>query len=559
MTARTLFRSLLVAVATLLALAPAALAAPGDLDTSFGSGKGYTTVSSGTELNGVAVQPDGQVVAVGDSGLTTVPQPGIPTPNAHLLVQRFSPSGSPEGAFSTGSGVGNAVVIQPDGKIVVAGYDSSGWLIERFNSDGSPDGSFGSGGFVHAFPGARSEANAIALGPGATIVVAGQVPGADSFLRGAVLRLSSGGSTVGSFTVNLGEDTVVSGVAAQADGKIVVAGSQGPGAYQIVNAFVARLTSSGSKDSGFSVSGSLWHATGPGYEVFPQGGGGAIYFNAVTLDPAGAIVIGGASPQNNADKAIFARLGCSGAPDGSFGGSGLVAVASSSGFTAESPGPGLSAVAAAAGGHVIGAGEFTANLDSAALYGQNSNGTEAFRSVVPASGGQPTMASSLAVDGTGRFVTAGEITMLGSLPNGFVARFQGYGSPASGSNTCGGAVVPPPSKGRATLVHKTLPVHNRKATITLQCSSSSTCSGRLTITRREHVIVGGHHKLVTLRCVARKFSISAGKTVGITARVRAGCMALLRTASNHRITATLRVTMASGQAGLLKRVTLALA
>ena len=159
------------------------MAAAGDFDSSFGMG-GVTSLAAGTELDAVAVQADREVVAVGSSG-------------SSLLVQRFSATGASEGAFAAGSGVGRAVVVQPDGKVVVAGNDGSGMVVERFNAGGSLDPGFGSGGVVHAVPGGR--AYAVALGPGGTIVAAGQVPGADAFQRIAVLRLSSSGSPVASF------------------------------------------------------------------------------------------------------------------------------------------------------------------------------------------------------------------------------------------------------------------------------------------------------------------------------------------------------------------------
>src|ERR1035437_6096754 len=123
---------LVTVVFGLLGVPAVAAAAPGDLDASFGSG-GVRSLASGTQLFGVAVQSDREVVAVGSSG-------------SSLLVERFSAVGAPEGAFAAGGGVGRAVVVQPDGKIVVAGNDGAGMLVERFNANGSRDGGFGSGG-----------------------------------------------------------------------------------------------------------------------------------------------------------------------------------------------------------------------------------------------------------------------------------------------------------------------------------------------------------------------------------------------------------------------------
>ena len=45
--------------------------------------------------------------------------------------------------------VANALVVQPDGKLVAAGYAStSGLALVRYNADGTLDGTFGTGGTV---------------------------------------------------------------------------------------------------------------------------------------------------------------------------------------------------------------------------------------------------------------------------------------------------------------------------------------------------------------------------------------------------------------------------
>src|SRR5918999_5846052 len=60
-----------------------ALAAPGDLDTSFGGGTGKSLVNlGGTELgNGVALAPDGGIVVVGEQA--------APPGDRHILVVRL--------------------------------------------------------------------------------------------------------------------------------------------------------------------------------------------------------------------------------------------------------------------------------------------------------------------------------------------------------------------------------------------------------------------------------------------------------------------------------------
>ncbi len=419
--------AVLCAIASLVMVpAGAGAATAGSLDASFGTGgSGFTSLATGTALNGVAVGPDGAVTGLGVAGPS-------------LLVARFSPAGSLQSTFAAGSGVGRAVAVSPDGKIVVAGYDSAGMLVERFNADGSRDTGFGFGGVVRTVSGGR--ANALALGPGGTIVAAGQVPGADSFQRIAVVRLHADGSPDSSFgangvdVVDLGQDSVAKGVAVQGDGKIVLAGSAGPGAHQIVNAFVARLTPSGPLDKSFGTG-----LTGVFFQ-YPVGGGGAVTLNAVTLDPAGAIVAAGGGSGQTGPQALFERLTCAGTPDPSFGGSGLVLTPASRTFIGDPLG--ANGVAVGPGREVVGAGEYQdSGLRSASLWGFASTGTPSFTTIAPSNGAQ---ASALTLDSAGNFVVAGSFSPPGFSSSGFVARYVGSGPPGSGGSPCGGLAPPPP-------------------------------------------------------------------------------------------------------------------
>jgi uncharacterized delta-60 repeat protein len=106
---------------------------PGDLDVTFGqSGRVTTDFDSAlascqaalmpcAAAHGIARQADGKLVAVG-----TVREGG-----SSIAVARYNPDGSPDTTFGSGGLVGvggldetdvaNAVAIQPDGKILVAG------------------------------------------------------------------------------------------------------------------------------------------------------------------------------------------------------------------------------------------------------------------------------------------------------------------------------------------------------------------------------------------------------------------------------------------------------
>src|SRR5215212_5837442 len=72
-----------------------------------------------------------------------------------------------------------ATAIQPDGKIVVAGYTSasfsSDFLVARLNQDGTPDNTFGTNGIrTIDFGGHNDVAYAVAIQADGRIVVAGE-------------------------------------------------------------------------------------------------------------------------------------------------------------------------------------------------------------------------------------------------------------------------------------------------------------------------------------------------------------------------------------------------
>ena len=411
---------LAVLLGGLLAVPASAVAASGALDSTFGKG-GVSSLASGTELRAVAIQSDGQIVATGDAG-------------SSLLVERFSANGSREAAFAAGSGVGRGIAVQSDGKIVVAGNDAAGMLVERFNSGGTLDAGFGSGGKVHAFPGGR--ANAVALGPSGTIIAVGQVTAGDGFQRVAVLRLNSNGTgdasigSGGQHLVDLGQDSIANSVAVQGDGKIVIAGSIGPGTHQVRAGFATRLASDGTIDPGF-LSGGLFISGA-------QRGGADAVLNAVALDPAGGIVVAGGSTSANQSEAVLARLTCSGNLDPSFGG-GIKLAASSSAFVTDPLG--ANAVVVAAGSRVVGAGEFReSGLTSASLWGFEAGGAPDFATIAPSAA----QSTAIALDAAGNLVVAGSNLPTGFAPSGFVARYIGFGGPATGTTPCGGSPPPPP-------------------------------------------------------------------------------------------------------------------
>ncbi len=182
--------------------------------------------AAGTSVLGIAAEPGGSVLAVGSAG-------------QQMLAQRIAPSGQAGAAFAVGSGVARAAAAQPDGKVVVVGSDGAGIVVRRLNPDGSLDAAFGT---VRPVSGQTSSvANAVAIAPNGTIVVAGGTPAADGFPRVLLARLLPSGALDGSFgaggvsVLDLGRNSQANGVAVKADGTIVLAGRQVPD-LQAINA-----------------------------------------------------------------------------------------------------------------------------------------------------------------------------------------------------------------------------------------------------------------------------------------------------------------------------------
>ncbi|HEX7997047.1 MAG TPA: FG-GAP-like repeat-containing protein [Pyrinomonadaceae bacterium] len=245
-----------------------AQAAPGDIDPTFGVGGKVTTpiYSSFDYVRAIAVQPDGKIVVAGsahngsnyDFALARYTASG-------LLDTTFDGDGKVTTQFSGASQEAvEAVVIQSDGKIIVAGYMSNGadadFALVRYNSNGSRDTSFdGDGLLTTQFFGGDDQARAIALQPDGKIVVAGFVGSGFNFISGLV-RYNADGSldttfdTDGKVTTQFsGNSDLMRAIAIQPDGKIVVAGSTIIG-YNY-NFALARYNPDGSLDSSFDGDG----------------------------------------------------------------------------------------------------------------------------------------------------------------------------------------------------------------------------------------------------------------------------------------------------------------
>ena len=179
-------RIVVAGVSTAEGAVVARLRATGALDPDF-NGDGRVTLPGGGSANGVRVQPDRKIVVA-----------GTPAGSLTMTVTRLMPNGSLDTTFdgdgtatidfAIGSDFGHDVVLQPDGKIIVAGYtaEDGDFAVARLNTDGSLDTTFGTAGKATVDFGVAAFGNAVALQANGRIVVAGQRTGGDDF---AVARL----------------------------------------------------------------------------------------------------------------------------------------------------------------------------------------------------------------------------------------------------------------------------------------------------------------------------------------------------------------------------------
>lgn len=337
------FIMLLLAVA-MTGWPAAVFAAPADLDPSFGGdGKvatrfdlfdGGEPVGFGFgEVGGMAIQPDRKIVVVG-----TATPPDLSASYYTFTVARYNMDGSLDASFGAGGLVftdlgtlwqeANAVLIQPNGKIVVGGgrglrlqRPEVGLVLARFNTDGSLDTTFGTDGVLtrNAFPelcgGGTRTITALGLRPDDGKIVAAVECGFPG--RFVVARFNANGRSADGTGLDTsfgtgGVATPLDGgrslaLALQPDGKIVAAGPGFEFGFAVV-----RLNSDGSLDSSFS---------GDGRVAFE-----GMDARAVALQAGGKIVVaGGGFTERAGLEFALARLNPNGSLDTSFGGDGRVA------------------------------------------------------------------------------------------------------------------------------------------------------------------------------------------------------------------------------------------
>jgi len=303
---------------------------PGSLDNTFGTnGKVITPIGTSTDIaRAIAVQSDGKIIAAGQSQNGTNPGTfALARYNINgTLDNTFDGDGKVTTAIAS-NGIAFAVAIQSDGKIVVAGFASNGanndFALARYNTNGSLDNTFdGDGKLTTDFGSGNDQPNALAIQSDGKIVVAGLASNGtnDDF---ALARYNTNGTLDNTFDGDGKLTTDFSsgidrgfGVTIQSDGKIVVAGFVRIGTNNDDFA-LARYNTDGTLDNTFDGDGKLTTAIGSTNDQA----------YAIALQSDGKIVAAGAAQLGSSfDERNFAlaRYNVDGTLDNTFDGDGKV-------------------------------------------------------------------------------------------------------------------------------------------------------------------------------------------------------------------------------------------
>lgn len=303
---------------------PRLLFAQATLDPSF-SQDGWTATKIDNSRDdigqSVAIQPDKKIVVAGNSfdwlGYS------------NIGVVRYKPNGKPDPTFNQAGikiindGFCNVVAIQNDGKIVVGGSVAQGsstlFGVWRLNADGSTDNTFGTNGFKSIAFSGYVICFTMLIQPDGKILIAGND---GNFYAGhasmAIARLTTDGSLDntfsgdGKFTLNLTNKSLqCQKLLLQPDGKIIAAGTLDTiilTAFFQNEFFCTRLNSDGTMDNTFGVNG-----------IQRQRNSNSDNCYAAGLMPDGKIILGGFSEFTGYNSSSVLCLNQNGTVNASYG------------------------------------------------------------------------------------------------------------------------------------------------------------------------------------------------------------------------------------------------
>jgi uncharacterized delta-60 repeat protein len=280
----------------------------GRLDTRFGK-KGLVITDFGITdvVAAIAIQPDGKIVAAGSASSNS---------NDDFAVARYRPNGSLDKTFGRKGkvrtdflgGFDNAasIALQPDGRIVVAGWADGpaeshpAFAAARYRSNGVLDTSFGGDGKITTNIGEDARATSVVfVNSIGKLVLAGWAIAGQTFSSMALARYHLDGTLDESFgdsgtvLTSTSEDVVINDLAVQPDGKLLAGG------FSTFGLIIARYLGNGLLDNSFSDDGRAEFRFNDSSPVI----------NAIALQPTtGRFVVAGYSFASFDEDFVLARF-----------------------------------------------------------------------------------------------------------------------------------------------------------------------------------------------------------------------------------------------------------
>ena len=395
----------------------------GSLDTTF-DGDGKLTTTQFGAANAVLVQPDGKIIVAGVRSAGGSPDYATLRLNVDgALDTSFNGTGVAPTPAVNGSHMAHSLALQPDGKVIVSGEWDRGMIaLIRYNPDGTYDNAFGNAGFMYFTYYTNSfSSNEVLLQPDGKVVVAANVNPAtsgDENFDLILFRFNSNGSVdntfngTGSLRTSIGKgNDFVTAAMLQPDGKIVLTGY----VEQPVlgrDFTLVRYEPNGAIDQSF----------GNGGKVISDVGFGAGYANDMVIQSDDKIVAVGGN-----GRFAIARYKTDGTPDPAFNGTGTTQA-----FTSASE---AKAVAVQADGKILVAGRTrNGETDDAAVTRLYADGSvdrtfgDQGRIVTPIGVSYDSL-EAIAVQPDGRIVTAGYARSVAGLTDLALLRYTADGVP----------------------------------------------------------------------------------------------------------------------------------
>jgi uncharacterized delta-60 repeat protein len=425
---KSILRHLLVLnIAVLIAFHYAAAQA-GTLDPAFATGGIFSVPGSTSAGNAVAIQSDGKIVVAGVGALSG---------NYGDVLLRLNTNGTLDSTFGSGgvaSIPGNngfvGVAIQSDGKIVAAPLGVASVKVARVETDGSLDTSFGSGGLTAGVDVHGTVSGGLALqANGELVVVVGALQAGNPSLMARFTTSGQLDATFGSGgEINLQYGTPTQ-VAVLSNGKILVTSGEvweqlGEYFYLFPQAgSITRYNSNGTVDTTFGAAGRA---------------GSVASASALVLQSNGQIVVGGSitskvnAPGTPNDVGFgIVRYNANGSLDSTFG-TGGVAITD---FGTSANDSGAFALALQSNGDIVAAGAagnlYLDTFDGSSFGLSRSTSAGVLDTTFGAGGitittiasGQISWLDAMAIQSDGKIVVAGSSKFGTDSENGYVARY----------------------------------------------------------------------------------------------------------------------------------------